>query len=298
MYREVAGMVDCYTDKAKKLLKEFRLKSKLSLADVASKVGVTKGYIHQIESGHRPVPKHRFLIQLLRVYEVTPKYFEELLSDTQDETKRARGKARADKTQMYHEDFNDDGLPDDELSIQDNDLSEYLVSRYGHRVLFDIRAMMIQYFKFSSVYLSSRHEGGFYRNTSGKAEPFKNLSALKKRSAKPDITFKDQDRSRLNSQLLVFFMTRLLSTRDRKNWKDVALVLSYYYKKKIKVEDQETEFKILKQHFMEKDFKVTDYGNGHYSHLKDMVLAVQKACKMKGVENISSYKMLYGKLKS
>jgi transcriptional regulator with XRE-family HTH domain len=74
-------MVYCYrNDKARKVLKELRLKKNLSQQDVADKLDVTRGYVSQVELGTRQLPRYRFLIDLLELYGVKPKYFEELVS--------------------------------------------------------------------------------------------------------------------------------------------------------------------------------------------------------------------------
>jgi transcriptional regulator with XRE-family HTH domain len=75
-------MVYCYTDnKIRLVLSELRQRKKLSLQDVATRMGVTRGYIHQIESGRTSIPRYRVLIKLLEVYDIKPKYFEELMSN-------------------------------------------------------------------------------------------------------------------------------------------------------------------------------------------------------------------------
>lgn len=75
-------MVYCYTsEKVRVVLKQLRLKKKLSQQEVADKLGVTKGYVSQVELGRTSIPKYRMLISLLEVYEVKPKYFEELMSE-------------------------------------------------------------------------------------------------------------------------------------------------------------------------------------------------------------------------
>lgn len=75
-------MVYCYTnDKVRSLLKELRTKKKLTQQEVADKLGVTKGYVSQVELGKTVLPKYRMLIKFLEVYGVKPKYFEELLGN-------------------------------------------------------------------------------------------------------------------------------------------------------------------------------------------------------------------------
>jgi transcriptional regulator with XRE-family HTH domain len=74
-------MVYCYhEDKARIVLKELRLKKKLTQQEVADKLDITRGYISQVELGTRPLPRFRFLICLLELYGVKPKYFEELMT--------------------------------------------------------------------------------------------------------------------------------------------------------------------------------------------------------------------------
>lgn len=73
-------VVYCYTDMERLLLKQLRIKKGVTQSAVADKLGVTKGYISQIELGKRPVPKYRVLIELLSIYGIQPKYFEELLT--------------------------------------------------------------------------------------------------------------------------------------------------------------------------------------------------------------------------
>lgn len=75
-------MVYCYTsEKVRVVLKQLRLKKKLSQQEVADKLGVTKGYVSQVELGMAAIPKYRMLINFLEVYGVKPKYFEELMSE-------------------------------------------------------------------------------------------------------------------------------------------------------------------------------------------------------------------------
>jgi transcriptional regulator with XRE-family HTH domain len=74
-------MVYCYRKyEAGKVLKELRANKKLTQQYVADKLGVTRGYISQVELGTRPLPRYRFLIKVLEMYGVKPKYFEELVS--------------------------------------------------------------------------------------------------------------------------------------------------------------------------------------------------------------------------
>lgn len=74
-------MVYCYTNESVRVvLKQLRLKKKLSQQEVADKLGVTKGYVSQVELGKTAIPKYRMLISFLEVYGVKPKYFEELMS--------------------------------------------------------------------------------------------------------------------------------------------------------------------------------------------------------------------------
>ena len=74
-------MVACYTEdqKIRKVLRDLRIRRKLTLKEVGKELNVTKGYISQIELGKVAIPKFRVLIALLEVYEVKPKYFEFLL---------------------------------------------------------------------------------------------------------------------------------------------------------------------------------------------------------------------------
>lgn len=74
-------MVYYYTkDKVRIVLKRLRQKNNLTQQEVADKLGVTKGYISQVELGKVGVPRYRMLINLLEVYGIKPKYFEELMS--------------------------------------------------------------------------------------------------------------------------------------------------------------------------------------------------------------------------
>lgn len=74
------------SDKIRLVLKELRLKNGLTQEGVATSMGVSKSYISQVELGKCAIPKYQFLIKLLEVYRIKPKYFEELLS------KRVEGK--------------------------------------------------------------------------------------------------------------------------------------------------------------------------------------------------------------
>ena len=75
-------MVYCYTEvKVRVVLKQLRLKKKFSQQEVADKLGVTKGYVSQVELGKTAIPKYRMLINFLDVYGIKPKYFEQLLSE-------------------------------------------------------------------------------------------------------------------------------------------------------------------------------------------------------------------------
>ncbi len=64
-----------------KLLKRLRQDRKLTQSQVAISLGITKAYISQIEAGKVGIPRHRFMIRLLEVYSIKPKYFEALLKD-------------------------------------------------------------------------------------------------------------------------------------------------------------------------------------------------------------------------
>ncbi|MFA6238149.1 MAG: helix-turn-helix transcriptional regulator [Bacteriovorax sp.] len=73
-----------YTDKQRIILKQLRKKSNLSQFEVGEALGVTKGYISQIENGSTPIPKATFMFKLLSVYKIKPKYFEELIKNVKD----------------------------------------------------------------------------------------------------------------------------------------------------------------------------------------------------------------------
>ena len=76
-------MVACYTEdeKIRKVLRDLRIRRKLTLAQVGERMCVTKGYISQIELGRVAVPRYRVLISMLNIYGIKPKYFEELVSE-------------------------------------------------------------------------------------------------------------------------------------------------------------------------------------------------------------------------
>lgn len=74
-------MVYRFTFEARLVLRNYRKKRNLTLDDVASKLGVTKSYISQIELGYKNIPRYRILIAWLEVLKIKPKYFEELCSN-------------------------------------------------------------------------------------------------------------------------------------------------------------------------------------------------------------------------
>ncbi len=79
-------MVYCYTnEKVRVVLKQLRLKKKLSQQEVADKLGVTKGYVSQVELGKTAIPKYRMLINFLEVYGIKPKYFEQIIKEVVSE---------------------------------------------------------------------------------------------------------------------------------------------------------------------------------------------------------------------
>lgn len=79
-------MVYYYTNKKiRVVLKQLRLKKKLSQQQVADKLGVTKAYISQVELGKTAIPRYRALIKFLELYGVKPKYFEELMKEAKVE---------------------------------------------------------------------------------------------------------------------------------------------------------------------------------------------------------------------
>lgn len=78
-------MVYRYTDrKVRGVLRQLRLKKKLSQQEVADKLAVTKGYVSQVELGKTAIPKYRVLIKFLEIYGINPKYFEELMGKKDD----------------------------------------------------------------------------------------------------------------------------------------------------------------------------------------------------------------------
>lgn len=74
-------MVYQFTKEARLVLKELRVKNKLSQQDIAESLDVSKAYISQIERGNKPLPSYRLLIKWLEVFNIKPKYFEALISE-------------------------------------------------------------------------------------------------------------------------------------------------------------------------------------------------------------------------
>lgn len=68
------------------VLKELRTKHKLTLIEVAKVVGVSDGYISQVENGRSDPPTNETLDALLKAYGgISQKYFYELVREKKNE---------------------------------------------------------------------------------------------------------------------------------------------------------------------------------------------------------------------
>jgi transcriptional regulator with XRE-family HTH domain len=213
------------------VLRSLRLRRGLSQAEVAEKLGVTRGYITQIENGVRPLPRYRKLLELLEVYRITAKYFDELINKADEQMQKKLSKTKKENLD-FGDDIDEHGLTNDSCTISESDFKEYLVKRYGVKILYQIRKTILDYIKFTAGYENSfdRVSSGIERDFFGQLQVFHKLSQIELISRKKDIRFKRKKTLKLNVQLLVYFLAKILVPNKKTSWKDVSEVLTYYYK--------------------------------------------------------------------
>lgn len=74
-------MVYQFTKETRLILRELRVQKKLSQEFVANEIGFSKAYVSQIELGKKPLPSYRSLIKWIEVFNIKPKYFEQLITE-------------------------------------------------------------------------------------------------------------------------------------------------------------------------------------------------------------------------
>lgn len=69
-----------------RVLRELRLKDRLSMREAGEQLGFSDSYISQIENGRADPPKGEALLKFLKLYgDISPKYFGELCRNWREE---------------------------------------------------------------------------------------------------------------------------------------------------------------------------------------------------------------------